>query len=98
MASDELLPMSERMYTYQDIGAQRRYAPRSQFWPRAEEFYGPWRIGSVGPERKFAHGFTSSAQLQYDPTNGTVSLGNIWRSAKHAEPEMPPIPAMLGEH
>ncbi|MBN1900601.1 prepilin-type N-terminal cleavage/methylation domain-containing protein [Candidatus Sumerlaeota bacterium] len=72
----------EQHYTFQDIKAYWEKNPGSSFWPVALEFYGTWRLGSVGPDKRFGHGFTNSAQLIYDPTNGTVSLGNIWRTQR----------------
>jgi prepilin-type N-terminal cleavage/methylation domain-containing protein len=53
------------------------------------EYYGAWRIGSIGPDRDYWNRFpnltASNPQRPYDPTNGTVSNGNIWRSQKHPE-------------
>ncbi|MBN1475138.1 prepilin-type N-terminal cleavage/methylation domain-containing protein [Candidatus Sumerlaeota bacterium] len=70
--------VDERLYTYQDLSTYSRRNPESSFWPRAKIELGSWRLGSVGPDRTFDHGFRNSAQLPYDPTNGTISLGNIW--------------------
>lgn len=53
--------------------------------------YGAWRMFSCGPDKswdnKYPPGITSpsSVGLPYDPTNGTVSLGNIVRSQKQPE-------------
>ena len=52
--------------------------------------YGAWRLGSIGPDRNWYNepGGTSGitkASIVYDPTNGTVSYGNIWRSQKEGE-------------
>ena len=57
---------------------------------RYADHYGAWRIGSIGPDRNWynAPGATSGvprASIVYDPTNGTVSYGNIWRSQKEGE-------------
>jgi len=54
-------------------------------------YYGRWRIGSVGPDLNWYNvpGATSGivrASRVYDPTNGLVSYGNIWRSEKVPEP------------
>jgi hypothetical protein len=70
--------VDEQIYTYQDLDTYARRNPESAFWPVAKEILGVWRLGSVGPDLTFDHGFTNSAQLPYDPTNGTISFGNIW--------------------
>lgn len=98
MEQENLAPVDQRMYTYQDIGTYIDRNPKSQFWKKAVEYYGPWRFGSVGPDKMFSHGMLNSSQLPYDPTNGTMSLGNIWRSQKRVALDMPPIPDLLGEH
>jgi prepilin-type N-terminal cleavage/methylation domain-containing protein len=84
-------PFDERVYTYQDIRARMDQNPGSQFWPAALDFYGAWRMCSVGPDRSFSHtGCTAnSSQLCYDPTNGTISQGNIWRSQKQVDSVQP---------
>jgi len=92
-------PLDERLYTYQVIGQYAEWNPDSDFWPRAEEFYGDWRLGGVGPDQVFDHQFANSAQLPYDPTNGLISLGNIWTSkVGNDENRMPPVPELVGEH
>ncbi len=50
------------------------------------EWYGDYRMLSYGPNRDFFNRGTGSVELSamlYDPTNGTVSEGNIWRSPKN---------------
>ncbi|MCC6547920.1 prepilin-type N-terminal cleavage/methylation domain-containing protein [Candidatus Sumerlaeota bacterium] len=90
-------PLDERLYTYQVIPVYIQKNPKSKFWPGALEYYGEWRIGSVGTDLVFDHKFANSAQLPYDPTNGLVSLGNIWTSQKNRT-DCPPVPALLGSH
>lgn len=89
--------IDEQYYTYQVIDVYVYNKKESQFWPLALDFYGGWRLGSVGPDGSFNHGFINSGQLPYDPTNGSRSLGNIWISAKNPQ-QMPAIPSMLGVH
>lgn len=94
-------PLDERLYTYQVIPLYVEWNPESTFWPAALQFYGDWRLGSVGPDQSFDHLFANSAQLPYDPTNGLITLGNIWSSQRGGiDPTnpMPPISLMLGEH
>ena len=50
------------------------------------EFYGDYRLLSYGPNRDFFNRSNSGQDLSamlYDPSNGTVSSGNIWRSPKN---------------
>lgn len=42
--------------------------------------YGEWKIGSLGPNADYDGG-----QNIYDPTNGTVSFGDIYRTQKRVE-------------
>jgi len=57
----------------------------------ANELAGPWLIYSVGPDHdefNTPEGATLVAQRvfrDYDPTNGTNSLGNLLRTADHGE-------------
>jgi len=46
------------------------------------DFYGAWRMCSIGPDRDWYNrgNTTLQASRVYDPTNGSVSPGNIWRS------------------
>lgn len=98
IGNDTGIRVDERIYTYQDLTSYRTNIPTSQFWPRAVEHYGSWRLASVGPDRTFDHGFTNSAQLPYDPTNGTISLGNLWYSHRYGGQPTMPMPALLGTH
>jgi len=101
----ESIPFDERCFTYQNIahrvrptGTGRGPTFSAAFGAAAVDFYGNWRLGSVGPDRKFAHGFTNSAQLAYDPTNGTLSNGNIWRSQKQTDSSQPPVGPLINNH
>lgn len=53
-----------------------------------DDFYGHYRFGSVGPDRDWYNTPANQtnnfirASTPYDASNGTVSLGNIWRSEK----------------
>ncbi|NQU45328.1 hypothetical protein HQ520_18765, partial [bacterium] len=59
--------------------------------------YGPWRLMSNGPDREYhnndrtASPFNPNPIVQlgvdvpYDPTNGTISRGNLIRTQKHPE-------------
>lgn len=56
--------------------------------------YGKWRMVSYGPDRKYSD-FTKGpfpvygADILYDPTNGTVSWGNILRTQRDPEGKLP---------
>lgn len=92
--------LDEQYYSYHDLQKYQEQYPSSDFWPQALNFYGKWRLISVGPDRRYDHAFTRSAQLPYDPTNGTISLGNICRSQNLSQDVMPPVGAslLLGPH
>ena len=96
--------LDERFYTYQDIRAYLDRNSTSLFWNAALNFYGSFRTGSVGPDRSFQHPpapaapFQYSGSLCYDPTNGTVSYGNIWRSQRHSDTAQPPVGDLIGAH
>jgi len=52
------------------------------------DFYGDYRMLSYGPNRDFFNrpeggGGPDLSAMLYDPTNGTLSDGNIWRSPKN---------------
>ena len=90
----------ETHYTFHDLRSRALvFYPTSAFYPPAYEYYGSWRLGSVGPDKLYSHGFLNSAQLIYDPTNGTVSLGNIWRTQRWTEGNQPVADGiLLGPH
>lgn len=45
-----------------------------------ETVYGAWKVGSLGPD-----GFYWGGSNIYDPTNGTISIGDIYRTQKAVE-------------
>ena len=62
--------------------------------PGAESKYGAWRLLSLGPDRDYLPIFFSGSSravkyqnidMLYDPTNGTVSWGNLMRT--HISPD-----------
>ena len=96
--------LDEQFYTYQDMKYRAERTPTG-FWPEAYTFYGNWRMLSVGPDRAFSNGnFLNSAQLAFDPTNGTISSGNIHRSqvlSDNGQPKAGPVyngQTLLGAH
>lgn len=84
------LAITGRYYFYYDTSYRS-----TAFWLAAQQFYGAYRLGSVGPNGTFAvNGNLNLAQIEYDPTNGTISAGNIWRSQKN-DGVQPPAPSVL---
>ncbi len=94
---DASINFDEQTFTYQNMGDRLLLTPTA-FWVEAIDFYGAWRMCSIGPDRSFFHPGvgTPSAQLVYDPTNGTVSQGNIWRSQKEPDASQPPVGNLIG--
>jgi prepilin-type N-terminal cleavage/methylation domain-containing protein len=96
------IPPDEQRFTYHDLNDRADGGTGPSFTPAfaqaALNFYGAWRLGSIGPDRNYAHGFLNSAQMCYDPTNGTISLGNIWRSQARTESEQPPVGPLINAH
>jgi len=98
----------EQLYAYQNLHdrAENRTLGRgptftSGFTDLAIPFYGDWRAGSYGPDMTFGvAGVANSAQMLYDPSNGTISPGQIWRSQARGEKSQPPTgnPGLLGPH
>ena len=83
-----------RIVTYEEaayFSSRGRDCPHESIdhWTKNEgafEKYGKWRMVSVGPDREYIiDGFTDitkGSDVLYDPTNGTVSDGNILRTQK----------------
>jgi hypothetical protein len=66
--------------------------PRHEFnRGEMEEKYGMWRLTSVGPDTFIFNGNfegnskPSYMEIIYDPSNGTVSVGDIERNQKYSE-------------
>ncbi len=80
-------------YSYHVPRYYLNYNPNSAYWTKVlESYYGEWRMCSYGPDRIYSNRSIGNApDRMYDPTNGTVSAGNIWRSQMH--PEVPEPPA-----
>ncbi len=65
-------------------------AGSSDFWNGPIAWTGQWLIYGYGPDQQPFHG-SGATFLPYDPTNGTVSLGNVIRCQKDTE-GIPPHP------
>lgn len=80
------IPADEQRYTYHNFIIRRENAVLGKspsfshaFLDVAMPYYGAWRLGSIGPDKDYGFKAGINAQINYDATNGTVSLGNIWR-------------------
>ncbi len=89
--SDQRIQADARMYTYHDIKTGRFIldvvnngtisGPTGLYaGPTFEDNFGAYAQMSIGPDRNIG-----DFLVQYDPTNGTVSSGNIWVSQKTRE-------------
>jgi len=83
----------QQIYSYHNLEYDNYSAPY-------KEAYGPWRMCSIGPDSQYwnapAGVYNWRHAIEYDPTNGTVSYGNIWRSQKHADPYEWNVPGRTG--
>jgi len=98
MTTDNALNIEDRLYTYQNLIVMADYMSHP-FWDESLEFFGSWRMASVGPDKTFIAPFPApSFNLIYDPTNGTVSDGNIQRSQRFSDSKQPPVGVLLNNH
>jgi prepilin-type N-terminal cleavage/methylation domain-containing protein len=81
---------NQQIFTYQNIPEYIQNNPNSNYWPIALQVYGDWRICSIGPDRDYYNGGVAPS-IQYDPSNGTSSVGNIWVGQKGFNPPTGPI-------
>ncbi len=79
------------IYLAEDYGGQTFY-PNSVYWQKCKRlYYGSWRMCSVGPDIEYGSSASNNdAVTMYEPTNGTMSMGNIWRSQMHPDDFEPP--------
>lgn len=81
------LGLDARIYTYHDYPMHLRLSRiastgiSSAYVNRFQREFGYYCFMSVGPDRA-ANDTNNDFWVQYDPTNGSVSRGNIWRSQK----------------
>jgi general secretion pathway protein G len=72
--SYENIPELEQKFLDGFSVLQYKYAPEQE----AYEKWGPWRILCIGPDLAW------NPMLPYDPTNGTISEGNIMRTQRES--------------
>lgn len=90
-------PGEELYYTYWRIVNASNYSSSRDSWEAFDDYssnldallkYGKWAQNSIGPDRRFNTATDNpgsppfSFDIVYDPTNGTISYGNIWRTQK----------------
>ena len=85
----------EQYYTYNNMVWPTRWIDQTFI-----SYYGEWRMCSIGPDKRYWNSpapypagsmpAQNNAQQNYDPTNGTTSIGNIWRSQKLPEVKWAP--------
>ncbi|MEI7635185.1 MAG: prepilin-type N-terminal cleavage/methylation domain-containing protein [bacterium] len=55
------------------------------------EWYGEWRLASAGPDRLYFNALFNNTSvfgvISYDPTNGAMSVGDIYRTSRFTEPK-----------
>lgn len=77
---------SEQFYTYQNMPFN---VPRGSFPVSFFDFYGDWRACSYGPDQGYFNGPYGSTI--YHPSNGVLSVGNIWVSDHEAIVQAEPV-------
>lgn len=71
---------SEPLQRYHYHNVKQLVEDNTPNWPPNDLLrYGDWRFVSLGPKREFM------AWISYDPTNGTISDGNVIRTQRSAE-------------
>jgi len=79
----------------------RYYDLRTRPSVAIRDWYGDYRLLSFGPNRDFFNRPPSGTDLSsmlYDPTNGTISAGNIWRSPKNDMIQPPTTSGIMPAH
>jgi prepilin-type N-terminal cleavage/methylation domain-containing protein len=84
-----------RRYRYSELkdgSLAVAYKPYPVSYNKIMDAYGLWRLSSAGPDRVLSPDYNNNAtpwgvydiMAPYDPSNGTVSIGDIIRSQKHS--------------
>ncbi len=67
-------PYYSRWFVFDLTGPDRTYF---------QERFGAWKLSGAGPDRTASAGFAGGVAV-YDPTNGTISSGDLMRSQKYS--------------
>ncbi len=86
----ERIPFDQQKYSYNWFAPEtlRGAHPNTDYAvQKYSDYYGYWRLGSVGPDQDYYNGAASPyvPSRVYDATNGILSSGNIWRSQKESQ-------------
>jgi prepilin-type N-terminal cleavage/methylation domain-containing protein len=86
----------EEVVTYYNSRFRVEQVTPGAYWEAAREYWGEWQIIGYGPDRDFENleGNFNTIAILYDPTNGTISQGNIWVSQRNSGIQ-PPQPSIL---
>lgn len=108
IAKDEQVFSYHNQLVRRDVAGKRLYGSSNETLAKElhVNFYGAWRIISIGPDRTYFNTFAGNSRpfelsenLLYDASNGTISLGNVIRSQAQADKSMPRVtPGLLGAH
>lgn len=83
--SNPTYPLSTRVgfrFAYFNYDNYLRDNPASTTFPVRKNDAGNWLFYSYGPDKDVLNGPANSVYVNYDPTNGTVSPGNVFRTQK----------------
>ncbi len=110
----ENIPDDEQTFSYASVPYRRANGLGFFFNPGAglrvydivESNLGTWYILGIGPDRDYFNnlngvgrgGVVGREYILYDPTNGTISEGNIYRGQKINFDQQPSDPEILGPH
>jgi hypothetical protein len=81
-------PIGGLRYVYFNMREHLAASPSSLTWRGLQNYEGAWIMYGVGPDKDAwnTYGWIASlVYINYDPTNGTVSTGNVFRTQKHSE-------------
>jgi len=79
-------PIAGYRYVYYNMREHLAAMPTSTWWQALRRLEGDWCMYGVGPDKDAwnTYGYVATlVYINYDPTNGTVSTGNIWRTHNH---------------
>ncbi len=101
-----LNPFGEQLHTsdnprhrYYLYGNSRTGAASESTRQAMQEVYGGWRTWSGGPDGTrrdiYLRNPPTDAMRIYDPTNGTISIGDIWRTQRNQDGSRPTVPGVV---
>ena len=79
-------PIAGFRYVYYNMREHLAASPSSTRWKALKRYEGDWCMYGVGPDKDAwnTYGYVATmVYINYDPTNGTVSTGNVWRTQAH---------------